>query len=233
MRAWSYYKAGNPLTILSLFADYPTPKLTLPTDVLVRISYTALNPGPSIMMTLWPKLFRAAPCIPELDFSGTIVAAGSAVRPELASGTEVFGSVHVMSEHKSGYGCLAEYVLCDSDRVVIRPKGMEMAEASGLGVAGCSALQLVEKAALKGGEKVMVVGGSGGIGTFVVQMVRRKIGSSGRIVVVCSGRNAELVKSLGADEVCKNTVESIGDGDGADESRSSIIPNTILSTSTS
>jgi len=170
------------------------------------------------MMAIFPSMFRATPCIPELDFSGTIIATGSGVRPDLSPGTEIFGSVHVMSAQKSGYGCLAEYVVCDSERVVVRPKGMDMEQGSGLGVAGCSALQLVEKAGLKGGEKVLIVGGSGGIGTFVVQMARKKVGASGKVVVVCSGRNAKLVKSLGADEVRSVIAIALEDGrEGANE----------------
>lgn len=68
---------------------------------------------------------------------------------------------------------------------------------------------MIEKAQLKSGDAVLVNGASGGIGTLVVQMAKDIVGESGRVVAICSGRNVELVKGLGADEVSYFTLLEI------------------------
>lgn len=156
------------------------------------------------MISLAPSFLRKKPTVPELDFSGTVVSVGASVastRPDLTPGSSVFGSVHIASMMKTGGGALAEYVAIEAERVVKVPEGMGMEEAAGLGVAGCTALELVDKAKLEEGTRVLVNGASGGIGVLVVQMVRQRIGKTGVIVAVCSGANAEMVRGLGADEV--------------------------------
>jgi NADPH:quinone reductase-like Zn-dependent oxidoreductase len=156
------------------------------------------------MISLAPSFLRKKPTVPELDFSGTVVSVGPSVastRPDLSLGNSVFGSIHIASMMKTGYGTLAEYVAIEAERVVKVPEGMGMEEAAGLGVAGCTALELVDKAKLEEGTRVLVNGASGGIGVLVVQMVRERIGKTGVIVAVCSGANGEMVRGLGADEV--------------------------------
>jgi len=74
-------------------------------------------------------------------------------------------------------------------------------EAAGLPVVGITALSVMDLARVKKGERVMVNGASGGIGSLVVQMAKQAVGEEGRVVAVCSGRNEGMVKGLGADEV--------------------------------
>jgi len=203
MRAWTHIRAGTPSSVLTLSPSVPLPTISSPNHVLVQVTHAALNPGASIMMQLCPFVFRSRPGVPELDFSGRIVAAGSGVAAarNLQPGTPVFGSVTVGPHLSSGAGALAEYVAIDAATVVRKPDGASFEEAAGLGVAGCTALVLVEKAGLKKGDSVLVNGASGGIGHIVIQMVKKKVGESGRVVGVCSGGNAEMVRTLGADEV--------------------------------
>lgn len=158
------------------------------------------------MMQLCPFFLRSKPAIPELDFSGVIVAAGSEV-PEcrkLLPATPVFGSIDVAPHLRGGAGALAEFVVVSNASVVQKPDNVSFEEAAGLGVAGCTALLLIEKAVLKKGDKVLVYGASGGIGTLVVQMARNAVGREGKIVAVCSSRNGEVIKGLGADDVRKS-----------------------------
>jgi reticulon-4-interacting protein 1, mitochondrial len=204
MRAWIHSSAGPPSRVLSLSSDVPTPTIKDPNDVLVRISHAALNPGGSIMMQLCPFFFRANLAIPELDFSGTLVAAGSAALESgrLAIGDAVFGSVGAGKHIRAGSGSLAEFVVVPVAEVARKPgKHSSSAEAAGLGVAGCTGIALMEKAGLQNGNSVLVNGASGGIGSMVVQMARDAVGSTGRVVAICSGTNVEMVKELGADEV--------------------------------
>jgi NADPH:quinone reductase-like Zn-dependent oxidoreductase len=168
------------------------------------------------MMQLCPSIFRTKPCIPELDFSGTVVSLGPSVPASrgLGKGVEVFGSVLVPA-HLKGAGSLSEYVALEADGVVPMPKAAtegseglgkeERAEkAAGLGVNGCTALMQMmeaEKRGLKEGMRVLVNGASGGIGTMVLQLARKAVGPSGQVIAICSGKNAELARKLGADEV--------------------------------
>ena len=204
MRSWTYSRAGPPSTVLTLSDTNPKPTLTSPTDVLVRISYAALNPGLSKVIQLCPFLFRSNFAIPELDFSGTIVAVGSAVSEtrHLEPGVPVFGSVGMIPHIRTGAGALAEYIKVAASAVVRKPDETPLKEVAGLGVAGCTALVLLEKADLKKGDSVLVNGASGGVGTLVVQLAKDIVGESGRVVALCSGRNVEMVGKLGADEVC-------------------------------
>ena len=204
MRGWIHSSAGPPSKVLSLSSDVPAPTIKAPSDVLVRVSHAALNPGGSVMMQLCPFIFRAKPAIPELDFSGILVAASSAALDSgrLAIGDTVFGSVGVGKHVKESSGSLAEFVVVPMANVVRKPdRNATDAEAAGLGVAGCTALELVEKAGIQNGNSVLVNGASGGIGSMVVQMARDAVGTNGRVVAICSGRNVDMVRELSADEV--------------------------------
>jgi NADPH:quinone reductase-like Zn-dependent oxidoreductase len=141
MRAWTHNVRGAPASVLKL-TELPAPVIDAnkSTEVLVRISNAALNPGGSIMMHLAPFLFRHSPAIPEMDFTGTIVSSGCG---DLEPGTEVFGSILVPRHLGTGSGALAEYVVVGKENVVRRPMGVKAEEAAGLGVAGCTALVCV------------------------------------------------------------------------------------------
>jgi|SRR5271156_5228933 len=89
-----------------------------------------------------------------------------------------------------------------AELVIRKPVNASMAEASGLAGVGCTAIQAAEAASLKPGDKVFVNGGSGGLGSMMVQVARAIVGESGQVIATCSGPNVEMVKALGADEVC-------------------------------
>lgn len=203
MHAWMQTTAGQPHHVLKLTKDHPTPKIGAATDVLVRITHAALNPGGSIMMQLCPSILRAKPGIPELDFSGIVVAVGSDIpgSRKLAPGDHIFGSVPVGRHIKTGAGALAEYIVVAGTDVVRKPDNISFEKASGLGVAGCTALILIESAKLSKGNRVLVNGAMGGIGTMVTQLAKEAVGEGGRIIAVCRYTNADTVKRLGADEV--------------------------------
>lgn len=204
MDAWVHSRAGRPSDVLSLSSNVAVPSIKEPSDVLVRISHAALNPGASIMMQLCPFFLRSKPAIPELDFSGTIVAAGPMAlgSGRVAIGDVVFGSIGVGNHVKEGHGALTRFVVVPVANVARKPdRNVSDAEAAGLGVAGCTAVALMEKTGLQNGDSVLVNGASGGIGSMVVQMARDIVGRNGRVVAICSDPNAEMVKGLGADEV--------------------------------
>ncbi|KAI8821344.1 zinc-binding oxidoreductase [Fimicolochytrium jonesii] len=207
MRAWTHINPGAPSTVLTLAPTLPVPTLLTPTSLLIAISHASLNPGGSILMALYPAVFRKKPCIPELDFSGTVVRVGEGVPAErgLKEGVEVFGSIPVGQHVGKGVGALAEFVAVEHTSVFPKPATIGFEEAAGLGVAGATALCLVDAAGLKVGDRVLVNGASGGCGHLAVQLAKNAVGESGKVVAVCSGRNADFVKGLGADEVIDYT----------------------------
>lgn len=202
MKAWTHTSAGLPEKVLSL-STIPIPEITSPTQVRVKISYCALNPGASIVMQLLPFFFRASPAIPEMDFSGAVEKLGESVPVErqLDIGTKVFGSIPLSQHVKSTSGSLAEYVGVEHTAVARKPDNGELEEMAGLGIAGATALELLRAARLRRGNSVLVNGASGGIGHLALQMCCKEVGETGRVVAVCSSSNVEWVKELGADEV--------------------------------
>lgn len=206
MRGWAHTVPGEPTTVLKLVSDLPYPAAVGPSEVLVEISHAALNPGASIMTKLLPMFFRTKPSIPDMDFAGTIVSAGADVPAsrDLKPGTKIFGNVPVGQYIGKGKGSMAEFVVVPGTSVCKTPEGLPQEQAAGLGIAGCSALVLLDAAKLKKGDKVLVNAASGGVGSLVVQLVKNFVSETGEVVATCSGANVEMVKGLGADEVCCN-----------------------------
>jgi len=136
-----------------------------------------------------PRLTRAG-----TDFAGTVEAVGKNVT-EFKRGDEVFGAKT---------GAFAEYVCVREDRaIVLKPANVTFEEAGSVPVAAITALQgLRDKGKLQAGQKVLVNGASGGVGTFAVQIAKAY---GAEVTGVCSGRNVDLVKSIGADHVIDYT----------------------------
>jgi len=129
-----------------------------------------------------------------VDFAGTVAAVGAKVT-RFRPGDQVYGS---------RMGAFAEFVvLKDSGALASKPSTLDFAQAAGLPVAALTALQaLRDKARVQPGERVLVNGASGGVGTFAVQ-IAKSLGAE--VTGVCSTRNVELVRSLGADHVIDYT----------------------------
>ncbi|KAK5061604.1 hypothetical protein LTR84_008148 [Exophiala bonariae] len=205
MRGWQHTTRGLPSQVLTLSDSLALPTLTSPTQALIKVHHAALNPAGSIFMQLCPGILRRKPCIPEMDFSGEIVSVGAAVplTRGFEPGVQVFGSVSV-AEHLRGQGSLCEFLVVDSDGVELKPGNVSMVEAAGLGIAGCTALAVLDAAVAKGlakGMRVLINGAAGGIGCFVTEMVRDRVGKGGYIVAISSGDKVDLLRELGADEV--------------------------------
>lgn len=201
MRAWTYSSASGGLeNALQLQTDTsPPPKTLLGKDsVLVHVSHMTVNPADYKVpeMGLLSKLVIPVPASPGMDFSGTVTAVGSDVKAYQV-GQKVFGRVEPI---KNKYGALAEYVVAkDGEAIAAAPEGWEdrMDQLACVGTCGLTALQSIQPYAAAG-DKVFINGGSGGTGTFGIQ-IAKALGL--HVTVSCSGANAELCKGLGADEV--------------------------------
>jgi NADPH:quinone reductase-like Zn-dependent oxidoreductase len=171
-------------------------------EVLVRVRAASVNPadwytltGPFIARIpnglLKPKSNRLG-----VDFAGTVEAVGKNVT-QFRPGDDVFGG---------GNGALAEYVCVREDRAVVpKPANVTSEQAAAVPVAALTALQgLRDKGQIQPGQRVLINGASGGVGTFAVQ-IAKALGAE--VTGVCSTRNVDLVRSLGADHVIDYTRE--------------------------
>lgn len=197
MKAIVHSTFGPPERVLTLAdVDTPTPK---PHEVLVRVRAAAANPldwhfirGEPPVMRLMGKPKQR---VPGVDFAGQIEAVGANVT-EFRRGDEVFGA---------GNGSFAELVCASAESIARKPDQLTHEHAAAIPVAACTALIAVrDKGRLREGQSVLVNGAAGGIGTFAVQIAKAL---GGVVTGVCSTRNLELVRSIGADDVIDYTVE--------------------------
>jgi NADPH:quinone reductase-like Zn-dependent oxidoreductase len=176
----------------------------LPNDneVLVRVRAASINPVDghlirgSWMMRPMSGLRKPKNTRFGTDFAGTIEAVGKNVT-NFKSGDEVFGAKN---------GAVADYICVKADRaIVMKPNNITFEQAGSVAVAGLTALQgLRDKGRIQTGQKVLVNGASGGVGTFAVQIAKA---FGAEVTGVCSTRNVDLVKSIGADHVIDYTKE--------------------------
>jgi NADPH:quinone reductase-like Zn-dependent oxidoreductase len=198
MRAWVTTKTGNPREVLKLQPDFPAPAPPKGSDIIVQIDRAALNPADIALSYILPTWlpFRRRP-IAGCDFAGTVKMAGPSTAAELGPGAEVCGCLG-HRDVLSGKGTLAEYLLIDSAFVALKPQALSSAAASGLGMAGQTVAVMLEAAKIKSGDRVLVNGGSGGVGSFAVQVAK---GLGAHVTATCSAANVDMVKRLGADAV--------------------------------
>ncbi len=177
-------------------------------QLLVRVHAASINPVDWHYMRGEPYIMRigggfGAPANPRVgtDFSGTVEAVGKAVT-KFKPGDEVFGGRS---------GALAEYItITEGGNLALKPAGVSFEQAAAVNVAGLTALQtLRDRAALKPGQKVLINGASGGVGTFAVQ-IAKSLGAE--VTGVSSTRNLDLVRSLGADHVIDYTQQDFTQG---------------------
>ena len=178
-------------------------------QLLVKVHAAALNPLDWHSMRGSPYILRMSagfgtPKDPRVgvDFAGTVEAVGENVT-QFKPGDEVFGGAG---------GSVAEYVVVRESRgVAVKPANMSFEQAASVPIAAVTALQgLRDKGGIKPGQKVLINGASGGVGTFAVQIAKHY---GAEVTGVCSTRNVELVRSLGADRVIDYTKEDFAQGD--------------------
>lgn len=198
MKAWVGTRAGQPDQVLKLHTDRPVPPPPTGSNLLVKVTYAALNPADVVFIRFLPTLlpFRRQPT-PGLDFCGRVVLAGPAAPAEFGPGTDVCGALSV-GLVATGNGSLAEYVVVPAALVAVKPPALTDAAAAGLGTPGQTATIALREAGVKEGDRVLVNGASGGLGNMLVQLSK---GHGADVVGVCSGPNAAMVKRLGAEEV--------------------------------
>ena len=193
------YSHGASADVLKLEEiDKPLPA---DDEVLIKIRAAALNPldyhflRHTFIRRVMAKLSKVKVLKPGRDVAGEVEAVGRNVT-RFKAGDEVFGGCN---------GACAEYVCARESKLAIKPSKVSFEEAAATPVAGLTALQgLRDKAQLQPGQKVLINGAAGGVGTFATQ-IAKTLGAE--VTGVCSTRNVELVRSIGADRVIDYTRE--------------------------
>jgi NADPH:quinone reductase-like Zn-dependent oxidoreductase len=199
MKAIRYYQYGSPEVLELKDIDKP---VVDDDRVLVRVRAASVNPYDWHMMRGLPYFVRlmAGPRRPKshvmgLDVAGHVEAVGRNVT-RFKPGDEVFGTAG---------GALAEYVRGREANLLAKPAGLTFEQAAAVPVAGYTALQgLRDKGQIRPGQMVLINGASGGVGTFAVQ-IAKAFGAN--VTGVCSTRNVDMVRSIGADHVVDYTRE--------------------------
>jgi len=205
MKAIICPKYGSPDVLQLREVEKPSPQQD---EVLIKIHAASLNSrdlrmlraNPIFMRLIPGGLFRPKNNILGADFAGKVEAIGVNAR-QLKPGDEVFGYM----PSATGRGTFAEYV-CASERfITLKPANLTFEQAAAVPLAAMTALQgLRDKGNIQPGQKVLIHGASGGVGTFAVQ-IAKALGAE--VTAVCSTRNLEMVHSLGADHVIDYKVE--------------------------
>jgi NADPH:quinone reductase-like Zn-dependent oxidoreductase len=201
MKAIVYTKYGPPDVLELKEVEKPTPKEN---EVLVKVHAASVNPldwhylrgKPFFMRLTGAGLLKPKNKLLGADKAGRVEAVGKNVK-QFQPGDEVFGA--------SKLGGFAEYVCVTENKLVLKPANISFEEAAAVPVAAVTALQgLRDKGQIQPGQKVLINGASGGVGTFAVQ-IAKSFGTE--VTGVCSTRNLDMVRSIGADQVIDYTQE--------------------------
>ena len=176
-------------------------------EVLLQVHAAGVDRGTWHLMTGTPYLMRVIGFgfrrpknrVPGVDVAGTVVAVGSAVT-RFAVGDEVFG----MSR-----GSFAEYAAAREDKLAHKPANASFEQAAVVGISGGTALQALTAGQVRAGQRVLITGASGGVGSFAVQLAKA---FGAEVTGVCGTNKLDLVTGLGADHVVDYTREDFADG---------------------
>ena len=199
MKAIICTKYGSPEVLQLQEMAKPAPQ---DEDALIEIRAASINSLDWRLMRAHPFVIRLATGgflhpkkkIPGVDVAGIVEAVGKSIQ-QFKAGDEVFGWL----PRSTGRGTLAEYVCAAENTIALKPTNLTFAQAAAVPLAAMTALQaLRDSGHIQSGQKVLIHGASGGVGTFAVQIAKA---FGAEVTGVCSTRNLEMVRSLGAEHV--------------------------------
>ena len=209
MKAWVYGEYGG-VDVLKLDSNVAVPDVK-EDQVLIKVVAAALNP---VDAKRRQGKFKATdsplPTVPGYDVAGVVVKVGSQVK-DFKVGDEVYGDVNEKAlEGPKQFGSLAEYTAVEEKLLAPKPKNLDFAQAASLPLAIETAYEGLERTGFSPGKSILVLNGSGGVGSLVIQLAKQVFGAS-RVAATSSTRNLDLLKSLGADLAIDYTKENFED----------------------
>jgi NADPH:quinone reductase-like Zn-dependent oxidoreductase len=175
-------------------------------DVLVEVRAAGVDQGVWHMVAGRPRVMRLGTGlrrprnpVPGMDVAGVVTAVGARVT-RFNPGDEVFGS---------GSGTYAEYAAAKAENLAHKPANVSFPEAAAVPISALAALQGLRKGSVQAGQRVLVIGAAGGVGSYAVQLAAA---AGAGVTGVCRTGKTDFVRSLGADDVLDYTREAIGDG---------------------
>ncbi|KAF8037523.1 hypothetical protein BT93_B0425 [Corymbia citriodora subsp. variegata] len=210
IKAWVYAELGNPADVLKLVSDARVPEIT-EDQVLVKVVAAALN----IIDAKRARGFlkdndSPPPIVPGYDVAGVVVKVGDQVK-KFKVGDEVYGDINEISlVRPKHHGTLAEYTAVEERLLAVKPRNLSFAEAASLPLVLETAYEGLERTHFSTGKSILVLGGTGGIGSLVIQLAKQVFGAS-RVAATASTGKLDLLKSLGADLAIDYTKENFED----------------------
>jgi len=189
MKALRFHEYGGPDVLKTEEAPIPEPGEG---EILVQVSGAGVNPVDWKLREGYLQAYFPVdlPAIVGWEFSGTVSKLGPGVT-SFSVGDEVYGHTH--------YGATAEYTLAKANEAALKPVAMDLPDAAAVPLAGTTAWQaLFDAGNLQAGQRVLIQGASGGVGTFAIQFAKWK---GAYVIGTASAKNHHLLKELGADEL--------------------------------
>jgi NADPH:quinone reductase-like Zn-dependent oxidoreductase len=210
MKAVVYHEYGSPDVLRFEDIEKPAPKEH---EVLVKLHAASANPldwhlmrGAPFLARLEAGLFKPKETKLGADIAGQVEAVGNRVT-QFQPGDEVFGNTF-----GHGLGAFAEYICIHEENILaLKPANLSFNEAAAVPTAALTALQGLRKGQIQSGQKVLINGASGGVGTFAIQIAKS---FETEVTGVCSARNLNMVRSIGADHVIDYTHEDFTQNGG-------------------
>ncbi|KIM28960.1 hypothetical protein M408DRAFT_68560 [Serendipita vermifera MAFF 305830] len=202
--AWREERRGPPTHCLEQ-KKVPVMHDLAPGELLVKVEAAALNPVGYKLMQMLPNTLAKRPHTAESDFTGIVVATQGTTG--FSQGEPVCGWISQSMSQITSQGALCEYVRVRGDHVIHRPENLTPVQAAGVCLAGLSAYQLlVHDAKVKKGDRILINNGSGGVGTFAIQ-IAKALGC--HVTSSASSSSAEFVRKVGADQIIDYQVEPL------------------------
>ncbi|KAF9606543.1 hypothetical protein IFM89_026156 [Coptis chinensis] len=209
MKAWVYGEYGG-VDVLKFDSKVSVPQVK-DDQVLIKVFAAALNPvDGKRRLGKFKATDSPLPTVPGYDVAGVVVKIGSDVT-SFKEGDEVYGDIHEKAlENPKQFGSLAEYTAVEEKLLALKPKNLDFIQAAGLPLAIETAYEGLEKTGLSAGQSILVLNGTGGVGSLVVQLAKEVFGAS-KVAATSSTGKLDFLKNLGVDLPIDYTKENFED----------------------